>query len=107
MTELQKLIQRIKDNKWREEDYDHPLARRIVEEFINSKKFHGFFDEVRRLSDTIIQEYLSLDIDTKIGMVSNFISLRKYFNTDLNEFAYNKIMSEAIEHLESENSKNT
>jgi hypothetical protein len=70
---LNPLIERIRRNAWKASDYEHPLARCILEELSqgeNDKFRRRLFNHVRKLSDKIISDYVQLDQYCKICMVT-------------------------------------
>lgn len=68
---LDELINRIEKNEWQEGDYEHPLARAVLEELAQGEENplqKKLFNDAMILADPIIEKYLTLDREDKLKM---------------------------------------
>ena len=72
---LDQLINKFEAGKVTDADFEHPLARDIVEELAQCKESDvqkALFDDTRILADHIIEPYLSLDREDKLNMAEAY-----------------------------------
>ena len=68
---LEALISRCETGEMLEVDFEHPLAKEVLDELAQSaeeERQAALFADVRKLSDVIIEQYLTLDREDKLKM---------------------------------------